>query len=405
MSTIDVIEFGGNSEDFVWKYPSKDFSTLTQLIVNESHEALLYRDGKAYDLLPPGKHTLTTKNIPLFSQSFKLHTGDKIPFQCEIYFVNKTEKMAIKWGTRMMNYLDPTCNNYAFPISAYGVMNLNVFDARKLVVKLVGERKSIDAETIRDYFKTPITTYVCSELPKYLREKAVSVFSIDEHINEFSKVLSEKIAPEMMEYGIALEKFWIDEITKPEHDPVYREINRQRGAQVTLIGQGSLDIQQANIKVQEEIVRHNAAIQMGREDAELRRYINETLGIREKERIEQEVLLHVADNPGGGSSVQNAMVGVGMGMATAGMINQTIGSYAHDIFGAGPIMPMSGENCPIGEMPNPVRLKEETNIPSMEKQEDDEIRKKLRKLKIAWEEGCYTDEEYRERREKLMNLD
>lgn len=406
MATVDVIEFGGNVEDVVWKYPAKDFSTLSQLIVNESQEALLYRDGKAYDLFGAGRYTLNTENIPLFSQMFKMQAGEKLPFQCEIYFVNRTEKMAIKWGTRPMSYLDPTCNNYSFQISAYGEMSLNISDSRKLIVKLVGQQQKLDLETIRNYFKVPINMHICSMLPKYLRERSIPIYLVDNYLLEISEYLQSRISVEMNDYGISLEKFWVEEIRKPENDPVYREVNRQRGMQVTMLTQGNLNLQQANLKAQEDMVRYTTKIQMDKMEADLKAYTNQVLGVTEKERMKTEVLLHVADNPGSGSTVQNAMIGAGVGMATAGIMNQAIGTYAQDVFSDGQVLqtPFSN-NTSLGNMPNPIQLKEDESAISPEKQEEDDeiIRKKLRKLKIAWEEGHFTDEEYKARREQLLS--
>ena len=118
MSIIDVIKYEGNNDTFVWKHPEEDFNTLSQLIVHESQEAVLFLNGQALDLFGPGRHTLHTQNIPLLSKLINLPMSGESPFHCEVYFVNKAEKMAIKWGMGNVNYLDPTHNDYAFQIGA-----------------------------------------------------------------------------------------------------------------------------------------------------------------------------------------------------------------------------------------------------------------------------------------------
>lgn len=65
MKIVDLIKYEGDNKTFVWKHPSEDFNTLSQLVVHESQEALLFKDGQALDLFGPGRHTLHTKNIPL----------------------------------------------------------------------------------------------------------------------------------------------------------------------------------------------------------------------------------------------------------------------------------------------------------------------------------------------------
>ena len=95
----DVIKYEGDNATFIWKHPNEDFNSLTQLIVHESQEAIFMMNGQALDLFGPGRYTLETQNIPKIGRFLKRATGDETPFHCEVYFINKTEQMAIKWGT------------------------------------------------------------------------------------------------------------------------------------------------------------------------------------------------------------------------------------------------------------------------------------------------------------------
>ena len=111
----DVIKYEGDNSTFIWKHPCEDFNNLTQLIVHESQEAIFFMNGQALDLFGPGRYTLETQNIPQIGKFLNRATGDKTPFHCEVYFINKTEQMSIKWGTdSKVQYVDPT---YGFPIS------------------------------------------------------------------------------------------------------------------------------------------------------------------------------------------------------------------------------------------------------------------------------------------------
>lgn len=65
MKIFDIIEYQGDNSTFVWKHPGEDFNTLSQLVVHESQEALLFLDGQALDLFGPGRVTLHTKNMLL----------------------------------------------------------------------------------------------------------------------------------------------------------------------------------------------------------------------------------------------------------------------------------------------------------------------------------------------------
>lgn len=141
---IDVIKYEGDNSTFVWKHPSKNFNTKSQLVVHESQEAILFINGQALDLFKAGRHTLETQNIPLLNKIINLPTGGETPFQCEVYFVNKVDIMSMRWGTdSKIQYVDPI---YGFPISigASGEISLTAEDSRKLIVKIVGTENKVD---------------------------------------------------------------------------------------------------------------------------------------------------------------------------------------------------------------------------------------------------------------------
>ena len=91
-----VIKYEGDNSTFIWKHPCEDFNTSSQLIVHESQEAIFFLNGQALDLFGPGRHTLETQNIPLLRRIINIPTGGESPFHCEVYFINKTEQMAIR---------------------------------------------------------------------------------------------------------------------------------------------------------------------------------------------------------------------------------------------------------------------------------------------------------------------
>ena len=133
----EIIKYEGDNSTFIWKHPCEDFNSTTQLIVHETQEALFYLNGQALDLFGPGRYTLETENIPILRKVMNLPTGGETPFHCEVYFINKTEQMAILWGTESkIEYIEP---NYKFPIKigASGEMSLRADDSRRLLIKVV----------------------------------------------------------------------------------------------------------------------------------------------------------------------------------------------------------------------------------------------------------------------------
>lgn len=98
MSITDVIKYEGNNQTFIWKHPSEDFNTGSQLIVHETQEAIFFLNGQALDSFGPGRHELETQNLPLLNGISKITTGGVSPFHSEVYFVNLIEQMGIRWG-------------------------------------------------------------------------------------------------------------------------------------------------------------------------------------------------------------------------------------------------------------------------------------------------------------------
>lgn len=97
MALVDIIKYEGDNSTFVWKHPCEDFNSLTQLIVHESQEAVFFMNGQALDLFGAGRYTLETQNIPKLGKLLNRTTSDNTPFHCEVYFINKTVQMAMKY--------------------------------------------------------------------------------------------------------------------------------------------------------------------------------------------------------------------------------------------------------------------------------------------------------------------
>lgn len=206
---VDILKYEGDNQTFIWKHPIEDFNTMTQLIVHESQEAIFFMNGQALDLFGAGRYTLETPNIPKLSKFLNRATNDKTPFHCEVYFINKTEQMAIKWGTdSRITFIEP---NYNFPLSigASGEMSLRVDDSRKLLIKLVGTERNLSQVRLTQFFRAILMTKVKSYLAKIIKQEKINIFEIDEHLQRLSDTLREMLYDDFQDYGIALERFLI----------------------------------------------------------------------------------------------------------------------------------------------------------------------------------------------------
>ena len=191
----EIIKFEGDNSTFIWKHPCEDFNSLTQLIVHESQEAIFFLNGQALDLFGAGRYTLETQNIPKLGKYLNRTLGGDTPFHCEVYFVNKTIQMAIKWGTdSKIRFIEPSMG-IPLEIGACGEMNLEVADSRRLLVKLVGTMNGIAwgdsgagfTKSIQNSFRPLIVTAVKTHLPNAIKERNINILEIDENLPMWNK--------------------------------------------------------------------------------------------------------------------------------------------------------------------------------------------------------------------------
>ena len=218
---VDIIKYEGDNSTFIWKHPCEDFNSLTQLIVHENQEAVFYMNGQIYDVFEAGHYTLKTQNIPLLGKALNLVTGGKSPFHCEVYFINKSEQMAIKWGTdSKVQYIEPT---YDFPISigVSGEMSLRAENSAKLLLKLVGTESYLDQKRIVMFFRAFLMTRVKTYIAQVMRSEKINIFEIDERLTAFSESIKKLLVNDFAEYGVVLERFFVTTVTKPDGDRQY----------------------------------------------------------------------------------------------------------------------------------------------------------------------------------------
>ena len=256
------IKYEGDNTTFIWKHPLEDFNSLTQLIVHESQEAIFFMNGQALDLFGPGRYTLETQNVPRLGRALSRATGDETPFHCEVYFINKTEQMNIKWGTdSTVTYMEPT---FGFPIAvgASGEMSLRAEDSRRLLLKLVGTENFLTQAGLVQKFRAFLMTRVKTYIAQYMKNNAVSIFEIDEHLTAFSESLHQLLIPDFADYGVSLERFFVTNVVKPEGERQYEKFKELHFRQYADIAEAKLrqqtDIIQAQTNAQKEIIASQA---------------------------------------------------------------------------------------------------------------------------------------------------
>ena len=380
MSQIcEIIKYEGDNSTFIWKHPSEDFNSLTQLIVHESQEAIFFMNGQALDLFGAGRYTLETQNIPKIGKLLNRTTGDRTPFHCEVYFINKTEQMSIKWGTdSKVQYIDP---QYGFPlaIGASGEMSLRAEDSRKLLLKLVGTENYLGQQKLVSFFRAFLMTRVKTYIAQVIKANAINVFEIDENLTAFSDNIHKLLIPDFADYGISLERFFVTNIVKPDGDRQYEKFKELHFRQYADIAEAKLrqqtDIIYAQTEAQKVVIDSQA--QATKRAQEGYTYAQER-GFDVAEKVAQNEAIGQFTNMGVGLGTM-----AGVGGAVGGMVGGAV----------------TGAINVVGQPPQPTQ-------PSQAAQPTDDMaafKARVEKLTIMKEAGLITEEEFAQMKAKLLS--
>lgn len=390
---VQVIKYEGDNQTFIWKHPREDFNLGSQLIVHESQEAIFFMNGQALDLFGPGRYTLSTQNIPLIGGVVKFVTDGESPFHCEVYFINKTEQIGIKWGTdSQVNYLDPNFNNYPFPVGASGEMNLRVADSRKLLLKVVGTASQLSQSEMAAILRGPMMAKIKSYLPAVLSERQIPIFDIDQHMEEFSNDLRRRLLDECSDYGVEMVKFWISSFVKPESDPIYVKLKNLKGRSMT-------DVQEAMLQQQLDIIHQQTKVQRTVMEAEARAKGRQVEGYTYQQERAYDVAERLAQNEGVGS-MSSLGAGIGMLGGMAGGVGGVVAGLTSDALRPitdQQIRDIPAEGQPDQEMPPMLDLKDD----SVPKAPQADLAMRLQQLESIKE--FLSAEEYNAKRQAIID--
>ena len=263
-----IIKYEGDNETLVWKHPIEDFNFGSQLIVHESQEAIFFRDGQALDLFGAGRYTLQTQQLPLLEKIYKLPTDTEGTFHSEVYFVNLATQMGIKWGTDSKVRLFDPASGLHIEIGASGEFNIRVTDSRKLLLKVVGTTGGLGQEQLlgigngKGFFRSMVMTQVKSYLAQTIKENAINILEIDEHLMALSGALRERIDAALDEYGLTMPEFYVSRIVTPDDDPNFRRMKEQYAEQYLLVRQENIRKAEAEAAADRKAIEAQTAARM-----------------------------------------------------------------------------------------------------------------------------------------------
>jgi len=210
---IDVIEWVDASRDtLVWKFPRYDneIKNGAQLVVRESQAAVFLHEGQLGDVFLPGRHELTTSNIPILTTLSSWKYAFDAPFKCDVYFVNTRQFVDLKWGTKNPIMLrDPEFGPVR--LRAFGSYCFQCDNPGTFIKGIAGTNPDFSADDIADQLRNILV----SRFADALGECKVAALDLASRYNELGETLGQAIQPEFTEYGLKLTKFLIENISLP----------------------------------------------------------------------------------------------------------------------------------------------------------------------------------------------
>jgi len=302
MALIQIVEYDNKIDPanvFAWRYvdqknPAKsdEIGNWTQLIVQESQEAILFRDGQALDSFGPGRHTLSTDNIPILRKLLNLPTGGETPFKASIWYINKLHVLDVKWGTLHPLQLRDPEYKIPIPVRAYGQFGVRIDDARKFLVKLVGVRPMLNRDILAESFRGLILNRIGDLIASYLVKKKINIFEVSAWLGDMADESLQRLKPVFDDYGIEVVNFYVGSVNVPEDDPAVVEIRKALSDRARM-----------------EVVGYD---------------------YRQMRSFDAMEKLAESGGSGGGNPMMGAGLGLGVGMGAGGAFGQMAGQMAQN---------------------------------------------------------------------------
>lgn len=305
---IDIIEWTDDTSDtMIWRFPryNSEIKNGAQLTVRETQVAVLVNEGQFADVFQPGRHELTTSNMPILTTIRGWKYGFNSPFKVDVYFVNTKQFLNQRWGTAnpiMMR--DPEFG--PIRLRAFGSYNFRVQeDPIPFIKNVAGTSGEFTTEGISEQLRN----FVITKFTDYLGESKIAALDLAANMNEFSQELTIGLKDDFAEYGIELTRFLVENISLPE--AVEEALDRRTSMGV--------------------IGNMTAYTQMQFADS----------------------LKDSANNPAGGGNLAGDAMGAGIGLAMAGqMAGQMMNPQAGQFHG--------GQQPPQQDAPTPPLMPQQT---------------------------------------------
>jgi excisionase family DNA binding protein len=209
---FDVVEYPSEmTDEIVHRFPETGVADLrmgSQVIVRESQNVVFFKDGRALDVLGPGRHTITTANIPLLVNLIGIPFGGRTPFTAEVYYVSMREFPDRKWGTPQPIIVRNVGVGLGIALlQGFGTYSFQVNDPQQFVTQLVGAQGAYRMSDI----ETRLRTMLLSKLQDVLGETTSqsNILDLIGLTEELGAAVRAKAQDDFLALGLLLKSFYI----------------------------------------------------------------------------------------------------------------------------------------------------------------------------------------------------
>lgn len=185
----------------VYKHPDQNFPFWSQLTVDSDECAVFFKDGRVVGVLPPGRHTMSTQNIPFLNNIINKFTGGDV-FISEIYFVKTAPVRSIPFGGPIGDMIDPLTQEQVIP-RIFGEFSLVVVDPVRFIVGYTGQAAQGDNDAILHWVKGLFMNGVKTTLGEMCEVEGKSVLQAVSLTSKLSQAFVSH-APELSDIGVRI---------------------------------------------------------------------------------------------------------------------------------------------------------------------------------------------------------
>jgi membrane protease subunit (stomatin/prohibitin family) len=213
--TLQVIEYlDPTGQEIVHRVPEEGSGEIilgSQCVVRENQVAIFFRDGRALDMLGPGRHTLTTLNIPVLVNYLKIPFGSKSPFRAEVVFVNVKDYVDMSWRTpKAIAFRDEDLG--VVRLGTQGKFAFQVGRPQLFVNQIVGTQGLYTSENIVGYLQDILV----SKFADLLGEVEANLLDLPAKYDELGGGLRARASDDFEAMGLLLKSVYVTSISVPE---------------------------------------------------------------------------------------------------------------------------------------------------------------------------------------------